>query len=163
MSVPHPLAPDARLVTARDVAWLAASMLIVIAPHAQRAPWWLMLLTLGLYAWRGLLTRNGTPLPSRWLLLAIAAIAMLGVRAEYGVFLGRAQGIVMLVLFSGLKLLEMRTHRDATVGVFFCYFLLITNFLYSQSIPIAILMCVAIAVITTTLVGFKETTWNEVL
>ncbi|MGW8270769.1 MAG: transglutaminase TgpA family protein [Burkholderiales bacterium] len=155
MSVAHPLAPDARLVTARDVAWLAASMIIVIAPHAQRAPWWLMLLTLGLYAWRGLLTLNAAPLPSRWLLLAIAAIAMLGVRAEYGLLLGRAQGIVMLVLFSGLKLLEMRTHRDATVGVFLCYFLLITNFLYSQSIPIAILMCVAIGVVTTTLVGFN--------
>jgi len=155
MSVPHPLAPDARLVTARDVTWLAVSMIIVVAPHAQRAPWWLLLLTVGLYAWRGLLTLNGAPLPSRWLLLAIAVIAMLGVRAEYGVLLGRAQGIVMLVLFSGLKLLEMRTHRDATVGVFLCYFLLITNFLYSQSIPIALLMCVAIAVITTTLVGFN--------
>lgn len=155
MSAPHPLAPEARLVTARDVAWLAVSMTVVVAPHALRAPWWLILLTLGLYAWRMLLTLNGAALPSRWLLLAIAAIAMLGVRAEYGVFLGRAQGIVMLVLFSGLKLLEIRTHRDATVGVFLCYFLLITNFLYSQSIPMALLMGVAIALITTTLVGFN--------
>jgi transglutaminase-like putative cysteine protease len=155
MRVPHPLAPDARLVNARDVAWLAASMTLAIAPHALRAPWWLIALTLGLYAWRGLLTLNAAALPSRWLLLAVAVIAMLGVRAEYGFFFGRAQGIVMLVLFSGLKLLEMRTHRDATVGVFLCYFLLITNFLYSQSIPIAMLMCVAIAVVTTTLIGFN--------
>jgi transglutaminase-like putative cysteine protease len=155
MRVPHPLAPDARPVNARDVVWLAASMTLVIAPHALRAPWWLIALTLGLYAWRGLLTFNAAPLPSRWLLFAIAVIAMLGVRAEYGVFFGRAQGIVMLVLFSGLKLLEMRTHRDATVGVFLCYFLLVTNFLYSQSIPIAILMCAAIALVTTTLVGFN--------
>lgn len=155
MPVPHPLAPDARLVSARDVAWLAASMTLVIAPHALRAPWWLIALTLGLYAWRGVLSLHAAPPPSRWLLLAIAAIAMLGVRAEYGLFFGRAQGIVMLVLFSGLKLLEMRTHRDATVGVFLCYFLLITNFLYSQSIPIALLMCAAIAAATTTLVGFN--------
>ena len=155
MSAPHPLAPELRPVTARDVAWLAASMVVVAAPHALRAPWWLTLLTLGLYAWRVLLTLNGAALPSRWLLLAIAAMAMLGVRAEYGLFLGRAQGIVMLVLFSGLKLLEMRTHRDAIVAVFLCYFLLITNFLYSQSIPMAILMGVALAVVTTTLVGFN--------
>jgi len=125
------------------------------APHALRAPWWLIALTLGLYAWRGVLALHGAAPPSRWLLLAIAAIAMLGVRAEYGLFFGRAQGIVMLVLFSGLKLLEMRTHRDATVGVFLCYFLLITNFLYSQSIPMALLMCAAIAAATTTLVGFN--------
>lgn len=155
MRVPHPLAPDARLVSTRDVVWLAASMALAIAPHALRAPWWLIALTLGLYLWRGLLTLHASPLPSRWLLLAIAIIAMLGVRAEYGYFFGRAQGIVMLVLFSGLKLLEMRTHRDATVGVFLCYFLLITNFLYSQSIPIALLMCAVLAVATTTLVGFN--------
>jgi len=155
MRSPHPLAPDARLVTARDVVWLAASMTLAIAPHALRAPWWLIALTLGLYVWRGLLTLNAAALPSRWLLLAIAVIAMLGVRAEYGYFLGRAQGIVMLVLFSGLKLLEMRTHRDATVGVFLCYFLLITNFLYSQSIPIAVLMCASLAIATTTMVGFN--------
>lgn len=155
MRVPHPLSPDARLVTARDVAWLAASMLLVIAPHTVRAPWWLIALTVALYVWRGVLARNAAPLPSRWLLLAIAAIAMLGVRAEYGVFFGRAQGIVMLVLFSGLKLLELRTHRDATVGVFLCCFLLITNFLYSQTIPMAVLMCAAIAAMTTTLVGFN--------
>jgi len=139
----------------RDVVWLAASMTLAIAPHALRAPWWLIALTLGLYVWRGLLTLNASPLPSRWLLIAIAVIAMLGVRAEYGYFFGRAQGIVMLVLFSGLKLLEMRTHRDATISVFLAYFLLITNFLYSQSIPIALLMCAALAVATTTLVGFN--------
>ena len=155
MRIPHPLAPDARLVTAGDVVWLAASMTLAIAPHALRAPWWLIALTLGLYVWRVLLTLNAAALPSRWLLLAIAVIAMLGVRAEYGCFLGRAQGIVMLVLFSGLKLLEMRTHRDATVSVFLCYFLLITNFLYSQSIPVAILMCASLTIATTTLVGFN--------
>jgi len=155
MSIPHPLAPDARLVSGRDVAWLAASMVVVIAPHALRAPWWLTLLALCLYGWRVILTRNAAPLPSRWLLVAVAVIAMLGVRAEYGFFFGRAQGIVMLVLFSGLKLLEMRTHRDATVGVFLCYFLLVTNFLYSQTIPVAIGMCVAITMATITLVGFN--------
>lgn len=155
MSVPHPLAPEARLVSGRDVAWLAASMAIAIAPHALRAPWWLTLLTLCLYGWRVYVTLDAAPLPSRWLLLAIAVIAMLGVRAEYGYFFGRAQGVVMLVLFSGLKLLEMRTHRDATVGVFVCYFLLVTNFLYSQTIPVAIGMCVAIGVVTITLVGFN--------
>ena len=155
MSVPHPLAPDVRLVSGRDVAWLAASMVIAIAPHALRAPWWLTLLTLCLYGWRVYLTLNAAPLPSRWLLFAIAVIAMLGVRAEYGFFFGRAQGVVMLVLFSGLKLLEMRTHRDATVGVFVCYFLLVTNFLYSQTIAVAIGMCAALAVVTITLVGFN--------
>ena len=47
-------------------------------------------------------------------------------------------------VFSGLKLLETRTHRDAAVAAFLAYFLVITNFLYTQSILTAALMaCVA--------------------
>ena len=42
------------------------------------------------------------------------------------------------MVFSGLKLLETRTHRDATVAAFLGYFLIITNFLYTQTIPTAV-------------------------
>ena len=48
----HPLAPEMRLVTPRDLAWLIGSLALAILPHAQRAPWWLTLLTLCLFGWR---------------------------------------------------------------------------------------------------------------
>ena len=35
----HPLAPEERAVSARDLAWLIGSLLLVIAPHSIRAPW----------------------------------------------------------------------------------------------------------------------------
>jgi protein-glutamine gamma-glutamyltransferase len=152
---PHPLAPEARQVTARDFAWLAGSLLLVIAPHALRAPWWLTLLTLCLYGWRFYFTLNRGPLPSRWLVVGVSLVALLGVWLEYRTLFGRGPGIIMLMLFSGLKLLETRTHRDATVAAFLGYFLIITNFLYTQSIATAALMGVALFAITTTLVGFN--------
>ena len=65
---------------------------------------------------------------------------MLGVWIEYRTLFGRQPGIVLLVLFSGLKLLESRTHRDGAVAAFLGYFLIITNFLYTQSIPTALVM-----------------------
>jgi hypothetical protein len=37
---------------------------------------------------------------------------------EYRTLFGRTTGIVLLVLFSGLKLIELRTHRDAAVVAF---------------------------------------------
>ncbi len=155
MTVPHPLAPELRLVNGRDLAWLIASLLIVIAPHATRAPWWLTVLTLTLYLWRAAGLARREALPSRWLLLAVAATAVLGVWLEYRTIFGRTPGIVLLVLFSGLKLLETRNHRDATVLAFLCFFLMMTNFLYSQTIPTAAAMCLALVVITATLVGFN--------
>jgi transglutaminase-like putative cysteine protease len=155
MSVPHPLAPELRALSARDLATLVAALALVIAPHALRAPLWLMLLTLTLYAWRGAAAMRRQALPPRWLVLLVAAAAIFGVWSEYRTLFGRVPGIVLLVLFSGLKLLESRTHRDAAVVTFLCYFLLMTNFLHSQSIPTALLACVALAVTTAALVGFS--------
>lgn len=116
-TIAHPLAPDARQINARDLVWLVLSLVIVSAPHALRAPWWLTGLTLMLFAWRIVLSTTRTPLPSRWILFALAALAMFGIWAEYRILFGRSSGIVLLMLFSGLKLLEARTHRDATVVV----------------------------------------------
>ena len=154
MHLTHPLAPEQRQVSARDLAWLIASLVLVVAPHAQRAPWWLTLLTLCLYGWRMYLALNRTPLPSRWLVLGVAAVAMLGVWIEFRTLFGRQSGILLLVLFSGLKLLETRTHRDAALAAFLGYFLVITNFLYTQTIPTAVAMGLAMFLLTAALIGF---------
>jgi transglutaminase-like putative cysteine protease len=151
----HPLAPEARSVGVRDLAWLIGSLLLVAAPHALRAPWWLTLLTLCLFAWRFRYSLNRAPLPARWLVIGVAALAMLGVWMEYRTLFGRGPGIILLVLFAGLKLLETRTHRDAAVAAFLGYFLIITNFLYTQSIPTAALMGAALFALTATLIGFS--------
>jgi transglutaminase-like putative cysteine protease len=151
----HPLSPEQRVITPRDLIWLTVSLLIVTAPHAARAPWWLTLLALCLYGWRFYCTLNRAPLPSRWLVLAFALAGMLGVWLEYRTLFGRQSGVTLLMLFAGLKLLESRTHRDAAVAAFLGYFLVITNFLYSQSIPTAAAMVVGLFAITATLVGFN--------
>ena len=151
----HPLAPEVRLVDTRDLAWLIGSLLIVIAPHTLRAPWWLTVLTLCLFGWRLYCTLNRAPLPSRWLVIGIAAVAMLGIWIEYRTLFGRQPGIILLMLFAGLKLLETRSHRDAAVAAFLGYFLIITNFLYTQSMLTAIVMCGALYTITATLIGFS--------
>jgi transglutaminase-like putative cysteine protease len=151
--LPHPLAPELRSVGLRELAWLVAALLLVAAPHALRVPWWLVLLTVCLYAWRLYFSIERKPLPSGWLVLGVAAIAILGVWMETRTVFGRTSGIYLLVVFSGLKLLETRTQRDAAVVAFLGYFLVITNFLYTQSIPTALVMCAALLVLTIALVG----------
>jgi protein-glutamine gamma-glutamyltransferase len=155
MTVPHPLAPTARAVGARDLALLILSLLLVAAPHALRAPWWLTVLTLCLFAWRFWYALNRAPLPSRWLIMGVAAVGMLGVWMEYRTLFGRGPGIILLMLFAGLKVLETRNHRDAALAAFLGYFLIVTNFLYTQSIPNAALMCAALFALTATLIGFS--------
>jgi transglutaminase-like putative cysteine protease len=154
-AVPHPISPAARAVGTRDLAWLIGALALVAAPHALRAPWWLMLLTAGLFAWRLWFALQRAPLPSSWLVLGVAALAIFGVWTEYRMLFGRGPGIVLLVLFAGLKLLETRTHRDAALAAFLGYFLIITNLLYTQTIPTAALMGGALFALTATLVGLS--------
>ncbi|HWA37457.1 MAG TPA: DUF3488 and transglutaminase-like domain-containing protein [Burkholderiales bacterium] len=154
-ALPHPLAPEQRLVGPRDLAWLLAGLAFVMAPHFARAPWWLTGLTLCLYGWRVYITLDRAPLPSRWLLVGVALVGMFGVWMEGRTLFGRSAGVMLLMLFSGLKLLETRTHRDAAVAVFLGYFLIVTNFLTSQSIPVAAAMTVGLFMLTASLVGLS--------
>ena len=153
VSAAQPASPDQRPIGARDIALLAAGLAIVIAPHALRAPWWLTALTAALIGWRAAALAHPRLLPSTWLLLTIAAAGMLGVWLEYRAIFGRTSGIMLLVMFGGLKMLESRNQRDAAAVVFLTWFLAITNFLYTQSIPTALGMLAAVATSVTALVG----------
>jgi transglutaminase-like putative cysteine protease len=154
-ALPHPLAAEQRVVAARDLAWLIASLALAAAPHVWRAPWWLALLTLCLYGWRVYFAINRGPLPSRWLLLGVAAVGAIAVWLGSHTLFGRTPGVQLLMLLSGLKLLETRTQRDAAVCAFLGYFVIITNFLYTQSIATAALACAALFMLTAGLVGFS--------
>ena len=153
--LPHPLAPDQRAAGLIDILGLVASLALVVTPHMLRAPLWIGAFVFCLYAWRTLAAARDLPLPPRWLLFAITAAALGSVWIEYRTLFGRGPGILLLAVFSGLKMLETRTHRDAAMVAFLCYFLIITNFLFTQSIPTALLMGVALVAITATVVGLN--------
>src|SRR4051812_8303047 len=122
------------------VGWLLVALVMVVGPHVERVPWWVTLLALMLLAWRVYIMHYGLRLPRKWLLLLIAGGALGGVYISYGRILGRDPGITLLLIMLALKLLEMATLRDAMILIIICYFLVITNFLYSQSIPTALYM-----------------------
>ena len=152
MSASQPLAPELRPIGARDFALLAAGLAIVIAPHALRAPAWLGILAVALVGWRAAGLAAPRLLPSTGLMLTVAAAGALGVWLENRALFGRTPGIMLLLMFGGLKMLESRNQRDAAALVFLTWFLAITNFLYTQSIPTALGMLAAVAVSVAALV-----------
>jgi transglutaminase-like putative cysteine protease len=143
------------LLTLRQTLWLTASLVMVAAPHAERVPWWLTLLAATLIAWRLYLARQRLPLPHRAVLLLVVLATTAGVYLHYGTIFGRDAGVALLVVMLTLKVLEMRTVRDGMLLIFLSYFLVITNFLYSQTIPTAIYMLVCVWVITASMIGIQ--------
>ena len=144
-----------RALHLRDTLWLTASLALVAAPHAARVPWWVTLLAATLLAWRLYIARAKLRLPHRALLMLVVVGITAGVYLNYGTLLGRDAGVALLVVMLTLKILEMRTSRDALLLIFLSYFLVITNFLYSQTIPTGLYMLGCVWVITATMIGIQ--------
>jgi protein-glutamine gamma-glutamyltransferase len=139
----------------RNVAWMALSMVLVTVPHVERLPSWITALAALVIGWRLHLAWRAAALPRKWLLLLVVAAATAGIYLSFGTLFGRDSGVALLVVMLTLKLLEMANLRDAMIVIFLSYFVVLTNFLYSQTIPTALLMLVGVWVVTATMIGLQ--------
>ena len=71
---------------------------------------------------------------------------------SYGSLLGKEPGVTLAVALMALKTLELRARRDAFVVFFLGFFIILTHFLYSQSLAVAVAMLVSIWGLLTALV-----------
>ena len=137
----------------RQLLPLLLGLSLAVAPHLLHMPWWIgtwvVLACLG----HGVLLLQRRPPPPRALLLALAAIGASGIWLTHHTLFGRDAGVSLLALLMTLKLLESKQLRDAWVLVLLAYFLALTNFFYSQSLPTGALMLATVLVISASLVG----------
>jgi len=136
--------------------WLNATLILVVLPHVPRLAWWISVSFFGLVGLRYWMTRRQTTLPTYGLLFTLVLLLLLGVFLSYGSWFGRDAGIGFLVALCGLKLLEMKSPRDVFLLCFLSYFLIVTNFLYSQSIPAALYMGLVMVIATVTLMSLSD-------
>jgi len=134
---------------------LLLGILMVIAPHADHLPLWVSSLCGALLLWRAYLSYSGNPLPKYWLLLLITFAGTGGIAISFHTLFGREVGVTLLMLLATLKLMELRSVRDAMAIIYLALFIIITNFFYSQSIPTALYMLATLFVITATWVQLQ--------
>ncbi len=136
-------------------ATLIAGAALTVASHTLWLPLWVDVTAAALLLWRASTSIRGRALPARWLLIALTFAGAIGVFFSYRTIMGRDPGVTLLVLLLFLKLMETRARRDVFVVAFLVYFVALANFFYSQSIPMAGLMLLAVLVTTTALVAFS--------
>jgi protein-glutamine gamma-glutamyltransferase len=124
----------------RDTLFMLVVIAWTIAPHLLRLGAWVGVLCLVVLVWRGALALRQGPLPSRWWLLTILAIAAGLTLWTQRTLFGKDAGVTLLVVLMALKTLELRARRDALVVFFLGFFLVLTQFLYSQSLATALAM-----------------------
>lgn len=129
---------------------------LAVAPHVTHVNPWISAFYFALAGLRLLGLWRPWVLPGRFLLLLLTTAGLANVIAQHRLLVGRNAGVALLVSMLGLKLLESRSPRDLFVSVFLGYFLIVTQFLYSQSIGLATYLAVIAVGLTAILVELSK-------
>jgi len=136
----------------RDTLWLLCVLALSMAPHWGHLPLWCALGAATSLLWRGWLAWHDKPLPGKKVLLICMILLVILTAWTYRALLGREVGITLLTILAGLKTLELRARRDAFVVTALGFFLVLTQFLYSQGPAVALLMLVVVMGLLSSLV-----------
>lgn len=142
--------------------WLLASVSAVILPHVLRMPMWLIFICALCIAGRVLIFQGKMSYPSRKVKTVLVCLMFVLVVNQFGRQMFSTDATVG-VLLTGitLKLLEMQRKRDVLLVLYLCYFTVIAEFIYSQSIPIAIYMGFVVILISSALMSLNQSPENQ--
>ncbi|MBS1158809.1 MAG: Transglutaminase-like protein [Proteobacteria bacterium] len=146
--------------------WLFGVAALTTAPHFLHQPYWLSAFASLVLLWGFRLWQRDLRLPGRWLMIPLVIVGCAGILFEFRTLLGRDAGVAMLVMFMAMKLLELKSRRDAMVVITLGYFLLLTHYFYSQSIFTGLWLLTATWLITAALVrlhGGPASRWRATL
>ncbi|HEX6736559.1 MAG TPA: DUF3488 and transglutaminase-like domain-containing protein, partial [Azonexus sp.] len=132
--------------------WLFLAAAVTVAPHFAHQPVWLSAFAGLSFVWAAWLWWSDRRLPGRWLLMLVVAGGCAAIFAEFRSLFGRDAGVALLVMLMALKLLELKSRRDAVVVVTLGYFLLLTHYFYSQSIATGLWLLAALWLLTAALI-----------
>jgi transglutaminase-like putative cysteine protease len=107
-------------------------------------------------ALRGWITWRHWRLPPRPLLILMVVVGTVAVGLEYRTIFGRVPGVALLAVFMALKLLELRAARDALAVVLLSYFLVLAQFLFTQTITTALIASLTLLITTATLAAATD-------
>lgn len=141
--------------------WLLVAQALVILPHLGHLPVWIIGLWLVCASWRIQVFRMRTSYPG-WLTKAFMLLAAaVGVYASQGSLIGLDAGVALLISTFVLKLVELKTRRDALVLVFLGFFTVLTSYLFEDGLPAAVYSLLPVTALLAALIGLQQSSLGE--
>ncbi len=139
-----------------SLALLMIAQAFVVLPHAAHITLWIVAVGLVCGYWRWMVFQGRWDYPRRWVkvMLVVASAIGVGVSGKNLFSLETATGL--LIVAFALKLVEMKSRRDAYVVIYLCYFIIAAEFLFDQSIGIALYGTLAMVIATASCVGLHQ-------
>lgn len=140
----------------RALWWLIGCQFYVILPHLTRVPLWVLAIYLGAALWRFQMHRERALMPPRWLRLLLGLAAGGAVIASYQTLIGLDPMVALLLVASALKLIESVRAKDGYVLVSLGFFIMTTQFLYNQELPVALYSVVGTLLLVVSLIALNQ-------
>lgn len=136
--------------------WLLIAQVLVIAPHLLHIPQWIAGLWLLCALWRIQVYRTRWSLPPPVVKLAMMSSAAFAVYLSRGSLIGLDAGVALLITAFTLKLVELRSRRDALVLVFLGFFCVVTSYLYYDSLLAALYSLLPVTALLAAWTGLQQ-------
>lgn len=136
--------------------WLLIAQALVIIPHLLHVPLWLIGVWLGCAAWRMQVFRMRWPFPNALVKAALMIGSGFAVYLSRGGLVGLDAAVALLITAFILKLLEVRTRRDALVLIFLGFFTVVTSYLFADSLLAALYSLLPVLALLAALVGLQQ-------
>lgn len=157
--IARPALPNGRAaqtIPRSSLIWLLAAQLLVIVPHLGHVPAWIVPLWLGCAVWRLQILRQRAAYPNGWIKAGLLLITAAGVWFSRGSLVGLDAGVLLLIVVFVLKLLEMRTRRDALVLILLGFFVVVTAYLFDDSLLMALFSLLPVTLLLAALIGLQH-------
>ena len=148
--------PTGEGIPRTSLMWLLIAQALVIIPHLVHVPLWLVGLWLGCAVWRIQVFRMRVPFPNSWAKAALLLGSGFLIYLNRGSLIGLEAGVALLITAFILKLLEVRTRRDALVLIFLGLFAVVTSYLFTDSLLAALYSIVPVLALLSALLGLHQ-------
>ncbi|OHC31690.1 MAG: transglutaminase [Pseudomonadales bacterium RIFCSPLOWO2_12_59_9] len=139
-----------------SLTWLLVAQALVILPHIGHLPLWVLAMWLFCAGWRVQIFRMRAGYPNAWAKAGLMLAAGAGVLLSRGSLIGLDAGVVLLIAAFVLKLVELRTQRDALVLIFLGFFCVVTAYLFDDSLSAAAFSALPISALLAALIGLQQ-------
>lgn len=139
-----------------SLALLMIAQAFVVLPHALHISLWIVGVGVVCGCWRWMVFQGRWDYPQRWVKVLLVTAAAIGVAVSGKNVFSLETATGLLIVAFALKLIEMKSRRDAYLVIHLCYFIIAAEFLFDQSITTALYGCLAMVIVTAAFVGLHQ-------
>ncbi|WP_437883968.1 transglutaminase TgpA family protein [Pseudomonas sp. LRF_L74] len=136
--------------------WLLVAQVLVILPHLLHLPLWIVPLWLVCAGWRVQVFRMRVRYATRFERIGLLILTAIAVFLSRGSLVGLDAGVLLLVATFILKLVELRSKRDALLLIFLGFFVVVTSYLFDDSLLSALYSVLPVSALLAALIGLQQ-------